>query len=214
MLLKYLYASGVCISVNCRMFVGLLARPGSMNMGVPMNAAVCLVPRPHAAWDPNHPNASLQSEHRAVGRGRPGRAPAGQRLQCWEHRVAGVSRLRSSSCLATTDAKTPDEGGESQRVSGIQKRVAPKGTAVTPALSGSPVACKQKNKGRAHMLMPRHVGDQQRWLPGPFHQWEVNRLKGACEAEGGTSGVGTSPWSQLRQSEGKPHQQQPLSNAT
>ena len=97
---------------------------------------------------------------------------------------------------------------------GSRKRVAPKGTAVTPALSASPVDCNQ-NKSRVHILMPRHLGDQQRWLPGPFHQWEVNWLKGACEGEGGTSGVGTSPWSQLRQSEGKSQQQQqPLSNAT
>ena len=50
--------------------------------------------------------------------------------------------------------------------------------------------CRQKSRNRVHMLMPRHWGDQQRRLPGPFHQWGVNWLKGACGGGGGTSRVG------------------------
>lgn len=51
--------------------------------------------------------------------------------------MAGVSRLSSSPCLATTDAKTPDEGEEKPKDVWDPEEGSPKGTAITPALSGS-----------------------------------------------------------------------------
>ena len=39
--------------------------------------------------------------------------------------MAEVSQLSSSPSLASTDAKTPDEGEESQRMCGIQKEGSP-----------------------------------------------------------------------------------------
>lgn len=41
------------------------------------------------------------------------------------NRMAEVAQLSSSPCLATTDAKTPEEGEESQRMSGIQNEGSP-----------------------------------------------------------------------------------------
>ena len=48
MLLKYFYASRVAFPLIA-MFVCLLPRPGSVNIEVPMNAAVYLLPHPRAA---------------------------------------------------------------------------------------------------------------------------------------------------------------------